>query len=314
MMRSAPIVDSRRWRRPSPVPTHVRVAGESISLRLCQYCDDAVIDLSGSAEHTVSFVVGRTVVVEYRDGGRRVRETYQPREGWLIPAGVPMSFALVGGGVIAYLRLSAAWFAEAAAEEFGLQADRITLRERPRLQDSFLWVLVAGLLRRNRILPALDPLVRDALALGLACYLIRVHSSTAVALARTTGRDDRALVSDFLDDVVGWELGLGELAQVIGVAAGELMACFSDADAERLQIHVERARVHVHGAHIPGSDASPPEFAQPLSHAGGRLRLVSPTGGDVASYFVFGCPAAECRPFLPLLRPESTSADTHSSG
>src|SRR5580700_8254869 len=243
-MCSARIVDSRPWRSAVPIPAQVRrAAGESISLRLCRYSSDAVIDLPGASEHTVCFVVGRPALIEYCHGGKSVRETYQPREGWLIPAGVPTSFRLIGEAVIAYLGLSGAWFAEAAAAEFGLEAERLTLLERPRLRDAFLWMLVAGLLRRNRILPALDALVRDAVALGLACYLIRAHSSVAEGLTRTISGEDRALVSDFLDDVVALELGLGELAQVIGVAEGELMACFSDGDAERLRIHMKRACV-----------------------------------------------------------------------
>jgi hypothetical protein len=261
-------VASRRGQHTAPsAPQVTRTAAESLSLQLCRLSNGAVIDVPGAAEHTVSFVVGRPAVLEYPDRGRIVRATYQPREGWLIPAGIPASFTVVGGAVIACLRLSATWLAEAAAAEFNLEADRITVLQRLRLRDAFLWVLVAGLLRRNRSLPVLDRLVRDALALGLASYLLREHSSAAAALCRTRGHDGRALASDFLDDVVAWELGLGEFAQNIGVAAGELMACFSDADAERLRMHVERAR---------------------------RLRLVTPAGDDVVSYFVFGCPAAEC--------------------
>jgi hypothetical protein len=304
LMRRAAIVDSRRGRTMPPVPARVRtIAGESISLRLCRFCEDTVVDIPGRAEHTVFFVVGRPAVFEYLDGGRSVRETYQPREGRLIPAGVATSFRLVGAAVIAYLRLSAAWFAEAAAAGFGLRADRISLMERRRLQDTFLWVLVAGLLRRNRIVPALDPLVREAVALGLACYLIREYSSAADALARPAGKRDQALVSDFLDDVVAWELGLGELAQVIGVAEGELMACFSDGDAERLRNHIERLRIHAQSAHAAGSGASlaasPPP--QPVGRAGGQLQLVSSSGFDVASDFVFGCAAPEASPFSDLL-------------
>jgi len=303
-MRRAAIVDSRRWRTMPPVPAPVRtIAGGSISLRLCRFGEDAVVDIPGHAEHTVSFVVGRPAVFEYLDGGRRVRETYQPREGRLIPAGVPTSFRLVGAAVIAYLRLSAAWFAKAAAAGFGLQADRVSLMERRRLRDTFLWVLVAGLLRRNRIVPALDPLVREAVALGLACYLIREHSSAAEVLARAAGKRDQALVSDFLDDVVAWELGLGELAQVIGVAAGELMACFSDGDAEGLRNHIERLCIHMQSAHAAGSgtglaDSPPP---RPVGRGGGQLHLLSSSGFDVASDFVFGCAAPQGSPFSDLL-------------
>ena len=296
-MCSARIVDSSRGRNGPPIPAHARrIAGESISLRLCRCGSDAVIDMPGAPEHTVSFVVGRPAVVEYCDGRKSVRESYQPREGWLIPAGVRTSFRLVGAAVIACLGLSSPWFAEAAASEFGLEADRIALLERPRLRDTFLWMVVAGLLRRNRILPALDPLVRDALALGLACYLIRGHSSVAEGLGRTVGRDDRALVSDFLDDVVASELGLGQLAQVIGVAEGELMACFSDADTERLRIHMQRVHVAACRTPRPGSDAFRPQPPRRLSRTVGALRLMSPARDDVASYFVFGCPAAECEP------------------
>jgi hypothetical protein len=290
----ATVVDSPRWQpMPTNPPRVPRFEADSVSVRLCHFRRDAVIDVPGNADHRLYFVVGRPAVFELRDCGKTVRETYQPGEGRIVPTGVPVSFRLVGASITAHLCLNAAWFAEAAAAEFGFHADHICVMERRRLRDAFLWVLVAGLLRRSHILPPLDPLVRDAVALGLACYLIREHSSAAEPLANTTAKRERALVSDFIDDIVAGELGLPELARDIGVAEGELIACFSDGDAPRLRMHLERA-------HARRAAGLVPSVAKPEQRAGGRLRLISALDFDITPFPVFGCVPDEHKQ-LPIL-------------
>jgi hypothetical protein len=143
------------------------------------------------------------------------------------------------------------------------------------------------------IIPPLDPLVRDTVALGLACYLIREHSSAAEPLTNTTAKRDRALVSDFIDGNVAGELGLPELAQDIGVAAGELIACFSDGDAPRPRMHTERA-------HALRAAGLVPSVAEPVHRAGGQPRLLSALRFDVTPFPVFRCVPDEHKP-LPIL-------------
>jgi len=262
-----------------------------ISLRHYRFDENAVIELPGITELTLCFAVGRPAVLEHRIHGRWLRRTYRPGEAWIIPAGAPVSSRVVGSALIAHLYLSDKWFDDAAAEEFGPAARRVCLTERPRVRDAFLWVLAAGLLRRIRVGQALDRMVLDALALGLACHLVRAHSSVEATRvhANSAHRErDRPLVSDFIDEIVVGEVGLDEFADAIGVAKHEMTACFVDGDAERLRAHIENRKIRRARACLQAS-------RNPLRHVARDLGFKSPAALDTALYFACGCTAAEFR-------------------
>jgi AraC-like DNA-binding protein len=279
------------WQRLLParlIRASAWAAGAPVSLRQYRFDDDAVIELPGLAEHAMCFVLGRAAVFELRDGARWVRRTYRAGEGRIVPAGASVSSRLVGSAVTVHLYMNAPWFDDAAVAEFGIDSKPISLLARPWLQDAFLWLLAAGLLRRTRVGPALDGMILDAAALGLACHLSRVHSSASERYGLAQSNPGRGLVADFIDEEVAAELGLGEFAQAIGVARRELMACFADADAERLRTHVAQWRIRRAQVLVQGS-------ALPLNTIARDLGFGSRAALDIASQFVAGCTAAELR-------------------
>jgi AraC-like DNA-binding protein len=265
-------------------------ASAAISLRQYRLDDDAVIELPAMAEHTMCFVVGRAAVFEQRDGARWVRRTYRAGEGRIVPAGVSVSARVIGSAVTAHLHMRAAWFDGAAVDEFGIDSKPVRILARPWLQDAFLWLFAAGLLRRTRVDPALDGMIMDAAALGLACYLIRVHSSASDRCRPELSERGRGVVADFIDDEVAAELGLDELAQAIGVAPRALLACFVEADVESLRAHMGHWRIRRALHLLRGS-------AIPLDAIARDLGFSSRAALDIASQFAVGCTAVELRGF-----------------
>lgn len=291
MLRRATVYDWRDLLPAQLISASAPDAEAPISLRHYRFDENAVIELPAITELTLCFAVGRPAVLEHRIHGRWVRRTYWPGEGWIIPAGAPVSSRMVGSALIAHLYLSDKWSGEAAAEEFGPAAHRVCLTERPRVRDAFLWVLAAGLLRRIRIGPAVDRMVLDALALALACHLVRAHSSVEATGLHASGSNrerDRPLVSDFIDEMVVDEVGLDEFADAIGVAKHEMMACFVEGDAERLRAYIENPQIRRARAYLQAS-------RNPLKHVARDLGFKSPAALDTALFFACGCTAAEFR-------------------
>jgi AraC-like DNA-binding protein len=270
------------------VHASTQAAGSPISLRQYRFDEDAVIELPGLVEHTMCFVVGRTAVFEKRDRGQWVRRVYRAGEGGIVPAGVSVSSRLIGSAMATHLYMNAAWFDAAAAAELGVDSRRVRLLGRSWLQDSFLWMFVAGLLRRTRAGPPLEGMISDAAALGLACYLIRAHSSASDRFRPAQLTQGRGQVADFIDEEVATEFGLGEFAQAIGVARRELLGCFTDADPERLRTHTGHWRIHWARTLLQGS-------AIPVNAIAHVLGFRTRASLDIASQFAFGCTAAELR-------------------
>jgi hypothetical protein len=264
------------------------LAGSPISLRQYRFDADAVIELPAMAEHAMCFVVGRSAVFERREHGHWVRRVYRAGEGAIVPAGAAVSSRLIGSAVTVHLYMNAAWFDAAAVAEFGIDSKRVRVLARPWLRDGFLWMFIAGLLRRMRIGPHLEGMIMDAAALGLACYLIRAHSSASDYFKEPQSNRGRGQVSDFFDDEVAAEFGIGDFAQAIDLAQRELISCFIEGDAERLRTHLGHWRLRWAQALLQGSAMSPDAIARGLDFRS-RASL------DIASQFAFGCTADELR-------------------
>jgi AraC-like DNA-binding protein len=248
--------------------------------------------LPGMADHALCFVVGRTAVFERQVRGQWIRQVYRAGEGGIVPAGASVSCRLIGSAVIAHLYMNAGWFDAAAVAELGIDSERVRVLARPWLPDAFLWMFIAGLLRRTRVGPPLEGMITDAAALGLACYLIRAHSSASGRFQAAQSNRGRGQVSDFIDDEVAAEFGVGDFAQAIGVAQRELMACFTEADAQRLHTHMQHWRIGWARTLLQDSAMSPDAIACGLGFRSAGLL-------DIASQFALGCTAAELRELSP---------------
>jgi AraC-like DNA-binding protein len=263
-------------------------AGARLCVRHYSFDRNTIVKLPAIAEHAICLVVGRTAEFAIGDGHRWKRCIYQPGEGSLIPAGTAVSFRVIGSAAVAHLYLSGEWFDKVVAG-LGFEPGDIQLSGSTQLRDPFLWMFMSGLLRRLRLGPRLDRMVFDSATLGLACHLLREYAlqdkfSKALAYAW----EDAARVGDFIDELVGIELGLHELAESIGWPAPNLLRDFASAGAARLRKWLQHSRIRRAHALLTNSTA---RFEEVALAAG----IATPEALDVISYFATGYPAAELR-------------------
>jgi AraC-like DNA-binding protein len=264
-------------------------AGDRLYVRHYSFDKDAIVKLPAISEHAICMVVGRTSEFSIDVGHRWKRHIYQPGEGSLIPAGTAVSFRVIGSAAVAHLYLSGAWFDKVLTAGLGFEPGYIRLSGSTRLRDPFLWILMSALLRRQRVGPRLDRVVLDSATLGLTCHLLREYAlqdkfSGALACAW----EDAARVGDFIDELIGVELGLHELAESIGLPAQNLLRDFASADSCCLRHWLQHSRIRRVHALLTTSTARLEEVA--LAEG-----IATPEALDVISYFAAGYPAAELR-------------------
>jgi len=269
-----------RWASPS--------AGDRLCVRHYTFAEDAIAKLPAISEHAICMVVGRAAEFAIDDGHRRRRCIYRPGEGCLIPAGTAVSFRVIGSAAVAYLYLSGECF-DKVVVGLGFEPGYIRLAGSTRLRDPFLWIFVSALLRRLRVGPRLDRVILDSAALGLACHLLREYAlRDKFSNALPYAWEDAARVGDFIDELIGVELGLHELADSIGLPARNLLRDFASADARCLHQWLGHARIRRVHALLTDSTVRLEEVALAAG-------ITTPEAMDVISYFAAGYPAAELR-------------------
>jgi hypothetical protein len=262
--------------------------GDRLCVRLYSFNKDAIVRLPAISEHAISVVVGRTSEFWINDGHRWKRRIYQPGEGSLIPAGTAVSFRVIGSAAVAHLYLSRAWFDNVLTAGLGFEPGYIQLTGSTRLSDPFLWIFMSALLRRLRVGPRLDRVVLDSATLGLACHLLREYALQDKFSKALYAWEDAARVEDFIDELIGVELGLHELAESVGQPAQNLLRDFASADASCLRLWLQHSRIRRVHTLLTTSTAQLEEVA--LAEG-----IATPEALDVISYFAAGYPAAELR-------------------
>ena len=262
-------------------------AGDRLCVRHYSFNKDAIVKLPAISAHAICVVVGRAAEFSINDGHRWKRRVYQPGEGSLIPAGNAVSFRVIGSAAVAHLYLSRAWFDDVLTAGLGFEPG-FQLSGSTRLSDPFLWIFTSALLRRLRVGPRLDRLVLDSAALGLACHLLREYAPQDKFSKALHAWEDAARVGDFIDELIGVELGLHELAESIGQPARNLLRDFARADASCLRLWLQHSRIRRVHALLTTSAARLEEVA--LAEG-----IATPEDLDVISYFAAGYPAAELR-------------------
>jgi hypothetical protein len=264
-------------------------ATDRLCVRHYSFDKDAVVKLPAISEHAICLVVGRTAEFAIDDGHRWKRRIYQPGEGSLIPAGTAVSFRVIGSAAVAYLYLSGEWFDRVVTAGLGFEPGCIRLSGSTRLRDPFLWIFMSALLRRLRMGPRFDSMVLDSATLGLACHLLREYAlQDKSSKTLTYACEDAARVGDFIDELVGIEFGLQELAESIARPAQNLLRDFANAGTARLRKWLQDSRIRRVHALLTNSTARLDEVALAAG-------IPTPEALDVISYFAAGYPAAELR-------------------
>jgi AraC family transcriptional regulator len=163
----------------------------------------------------------------------------------IIPAGIPSTWELKEGDTALILSL-AAELLQTVAQESDLDPRFVEIRNRFQVRDAQIehigWALQAEM---ERGYPC-GRLYTDSLATALAAQLVRNHSSVTCQPSRANGGlSGRRLkqVLAFIEDNLGCDLSLGEIAGVAGLSVSHCKVLFRQAVGLPVHQYVIRRRV-----------------------------------------------------------------------
>jgi AraC family transcriptional regulator len=270
-----------------------RSDGAPIAVRQYRLAEDAEVELPSISDHAIMLLIGRPAYIERRIHDQYRGGIYLPGAGGILPAGATGAWRWIGAPVVVRVYLSAAWLDGILCEE-NLGPQDVKVLERSRCYDPFLWMFSTGLLRRMRLGPPIERIMLDSAALGLGCHLLHAHSTLTddrFVGGRTLSTKERLRVSDFIDDAIAAEFGLGDLARAIGMRRLDLVKSFASANRGKLHGYLNGHRIEQARRLLRESRMTTGEIARAVG-------FKNVAALDLALYFSLGCSATEYRPDL----------------
>ena len=214
-----------------------------------------VVEVPGLIDTRVSIHVGTPVQVACRRAGHYHCGTSVHGDIHIIPADTPSRWEVRGKDTFLTLSVSPQLLRR-AAEQLGLDADEIEIRNRFQVRDTQLenigWALKEELECGNPC----GSVYLDSLALTVGLRLICCHSSKPVEMRRPNKRlSDRRLrqVFDYIEDNLAGNISLDDLAAVIGLSASHFKVLFREATALSPHQYLIRRRIE-RARHLLGED------------------------------------------------------------
>ena len=214
-------------RTSQPLPTEI--IGSTENLRLSLISDQpGVVEFLGSPRVVVSLHVGTSVAVDCRRGGERHRGTTIHGDLEIIPPNLGGLWELKARDTALVIGLKLRVL-ERTVEESGGDPGKLRIFNRFQARDPQIehigWALKAEM---ENGYPSGRPYM-DAMATGLAARIVRNHSSLARASRATKaampGRTLKAVLG-YIEDNLGRDLGLGEIAGVAGLSVSHFKTQF----------------------------------------------------------------------------------------
>ena len=214
-------------RTSQPLPTEI--IGSTENLRLSLISDQpGIVEFLGSPMVVVSLHVGTSVAVDCRRGGERHRGTTIHGDLEIIPPNLGGVWELKARDTALVIGLKLRVL-ERIVEESGGDPGKLRVFNRFQARDSQIehigWALKA---KMENCYPS-GRLYMDALATGLAARIVRNHSSLArpsrAIKAAMPGRKLKAVLG-YIEDNLGRDLGLGEIAGVASLSVSHFKTLF----------------------------------------------------------------------------------------
>jgi AraC family transcriptional regulator len=214
-------------RTSKPCPTEI--IGTTENLRLSLISDQpGIVEFLGSPRVVVSLHVGTSVAVDCRRGGERHRGTTIHGDLEIIPPNLGGVWELKARDTALVIGLKLRVL-ERTVEESGGDPGKLRIFNRFQARDPQIehigWALKAEM---ENGYPSGRPYM-DAMATGLAARIVRNHSSLARASraikAAMPGRMLKAVLG-YIEDNLGRDLGLGEIAGVAGLSVSHFKTLF----------------------------------------------------------------------------------------
>ena len=243
----------------SSVPFPNEIIGTTENLRLSLISDQpGIVEFLGTPNIVVSLHVGASVTVDCRRGGMRHRGTTIHGDLEIIPPNLggvwelkSQDTALVVGVKLRVL--------ERIVQESGGDSSKLEVLNRFQARDQQIehigWALKAEM---ECGYPS-GRAYTDALATGLAARIVRNHSSLArparAIKAALPGRKLKSILS-YIEDNLGRDLGLGEIAGAAGLSVSHFKALFRKSlgmppHQYLVRRRVERAAMQLRKSNLP---------------------------------------------------------------
>lgn len=214
-------------RTSEPFPTEIIGATENLRLSLISD-QPGIVEFLGSPRVVVSLHVGTSVAVDCRRGGERHRGTTIHGDLEIIPPNLGGVWELKARDTALVIGLKLRVL-ERAVEESGGDPGKLRIFNRFQARDPQIehigWALKAEM---ENGYSSGRPYM-DAMATGLAARIVRNHSSLARASraikAAMPGRMLKAVLG-YIEDNLGRDLGLGEIAGVAGLSVSHFKNLF----------------------------------------------------------------------------------------
>jgi AraC family transcriptional regulator len=214
-------------RTSEPFPTEIIGATENLRLSLISD-QPGIVEFLGSPRVVVSLHVGTSVAVDCRRGGERHRGITIHGDLEIIPPNLGGVWELKARDTALVIGLKLRVL-ERTVEESGGDPGKLRIFNRFQARDPQIehigWALKAEM---ENGYPSGRPYM-DAMATGLAARIVRNHSSLARASRATKaampGRTLKAVLG-YIEDNLGRDLGLGEIAGVAGLSVSHFKTLF----------------------------------------------------------------------------------------
>ncbi len=233
--------------------------GTTENLRLSLISDEpGLVEFPGSPRIVISLHVGPSVTVDCRRAGQRHHGTNVHGDLEIIPPNVGGVWELKSRDSALVIGLKSRVL-ERVVQESGGDSSKLEVLNRFQARDSQIehigWALKAEM---EGGYPS-GRCYTDALATGLAARVVRNHSSLARA-SRTPksvmpGRKLKTILG-FIEDNLGRDLGLDEIAQAAGLSVSHFKTLFRKSQGMPphqylIRRRVERAAMQLRGTRVP---------------------------------------------------------------
>jgi AraC family transcriptional regulator len=221
-----------------------RAPGESLRVKLVSDLP-GVVEVPGGSDARVSIHVGPSTRQTCWHGDESHRGTAIHGDIDIIPAGMPSRWELQEKDAALVLSL-APELLHAAAEERGLDASRLEMRNRFQARDAQLehigWALKTEM---ERGYPC-GRLYLDSLAMALAVHLVQNYSSLACPTFYVNGKMPAGKLKQvllFIEDNLSEDLSLADVAEVAGLSVSHCKTLFRASVGLSIHQYVIRRRV-----------------------------------------------------------------------
>ena len=202
-----------------------------------------LVEFSAVQHYNVSMHVGAPVIASCRCDGPINKRLQIPGDIDLVPFGCSVAWEDDGPTSVLAMNLAPSLI-RSVAESMHLNPDRIQIEPHLQIKDPRLqhigWALKAEL-------EAVDPFGRlyaESLGTALAVHLLRRYAPAArIPQQRGLSRRQLRQVTDYIQEHIGYDLSLAELATIAGVSSSHLKALFKESTGLPVHQYIIRRRV-----------------------------------------------------------------------